>query len=81
MEAILRLESNAANTVDSLLTDLEAMLASERYVGSVWLRLEPSVLDQSRQLVSYVRTFLQALDKTVEHERGEKQKMLRRVAV
>ena len=71
MEAILRLTANAANTVEALQTNLHEMLSSERYVGKVWRRLEPTVLEQSRRLVSYVRTLLQALDKTVEHERGE----------
>ncbi|XP_062508238.1 uncharacterized protein LOC134184537 isoform X2 [Corticium candelabrum] len=69
MEAILRLTANAANTVEALQTNLHEMLSSERYVGKVWRRLEPTVLEQSRRLVSYVRTLLQALDKTVEHER------------
>ena len=71
MEAVLAFESSAVSTVDGLRNDLEAMLASERYVSSVWLRLEPNVLEQSRHLVSYVRTFLQELDTLVSHERGK----------
>jgi hypothetical protein len=71
-EAVVKLETSAVSTVDGLRNDLEAMLASERYVSSTWLRLEPNVLEQSRHLVSHVRTFLQELDTFVLHERGTK---------